>query len=57
MIGLDTNVLVRFLVRDDEEQLARAERLIRRSTRSFVVETINASISEALISVCRRIDL
>ena len=31
MIGLDTNVLVRFLVRDDEEQFARAERLIRRS--------------------------
>jgi AbrB family looped-hinge helix DNA binding protein len=31
MIGLDTNVLVRFLVPDDEEQLAHAERLIRRS--------------------------
>jgi predicted nucleic-acid-binding protein len=31
MIGLDTNVLVRFLVRDDEEQFTRAERLIRRS--------------------------
>lgn len=30
MIGLDTNVLVRFLVRDDEEQFARAETLIRR---------------------------
>ena len=30
MIGLDTNVLVRFLVRDDEEQFERARRLIRR---------------------------
>jgi predicted nucleic-acid-binding protein len=30
MIGLDTNVLVRFLVRDDEEQFERARKLIRR---------------------------
>jgi predicted nucleic-acid-binding protein len=30
MIDLDTNVLVRFLVRDDEEQFERARRLIRR---------------------------
>jgi predicted nucleic-acid-binding protein len=30
MIGLDTNVLVRFLVRDDESQFERARRLIRR---------------------------
>jgi len=30
MIGLDTNVLVRFLVRDDEDQFERARRLIRR---------------------------
>jgi predicted nucleic-acid-binding protein len=29
MIGLDTNVLVRFLVRDDEEQFERARKLIR----------------------------
>lgn len=28
MIGLDTNVLVRYLVRDDEGQAARADRLI-----------------------------
>lgn len=32
MIGLDTNVLVRFLVRDDEMQFARARRLLRRRT-------------------------
>ena len=30
MIGLDTNVLVRFLVRDDEEQFERARKLVRR---------------------------
>lgn len=31
MIALDTDVLVRFLVRDDEAQFERAEKLIRRS--------------------------
>jgi hypothetical protein len=30
MIGLDTNVLIRFLTRDDEDQFQRAQRLIRR---------------------------
>lgn len=30
MIGVDTNVLVRFLVRDDEPQFQRALKLIRR---------------------------
>ena len=30
MIGIDTNVLVRFLVRDDEAQFDRARKLIRR---------------------------
>ena len=30
MIGLDTDVLVRFLVRDDARQFERARRLIRR---------------------------
>lgn len=30
MLGLDTNVLVRFLVRDDEEQFERAQRLIKK---------------------------
>lgn len=30
MLGIDTNVLVRFLVRDDEPQFQRALRLIRR---------------------------
>ena len=32
MLGLDTNVLVRFLVRDDERQFARAQALIERET-------------------------
>ena len=30
MLGIDTNVLVRFLVRDDEGQFERARRLIKR---------------------------
>src|SRR5437763_14685173 len=30
MLGIDTNVLVRFLVRDDPEQFERARRLIKR---------------------------
>lgn len=30
MLGIDTNVLVRFLVRDDEAQFERARKLIRR---------------------------
>jgi predicted nucleic-acid-binding protein len=33
MLGLDTNVLVRFLVRDDPEQFARAQRLVQRESR------------------------
>ena len=34
MIGLDTNVLVRFLVRDDEDQFDRARKLIRREAQA-----------------------
>ena len=30
MLGIDTNVLVRFLVHDDEAQFLRAQKLIRR---------------------------
>ena len=36
MIGLDTNVLVRLLVRDDEEQFERARKLIRREVQRDV---------------------
>lgn len=32
MLGLDTNVLVRYLVRDDPHQFARARRLIERES-------------------------
>jgi predicted nucleic-acid-binding protein len=34
MIGIDTNVLVRFLIRDDQAQFERAQRLIRREAAS-----------------------
>jgi predicted nucleic-acid-binding protein len=34
MIGLDTNVLVRFLARDDEDQFDRARKLIRREAQT-----------------------
>jgi predicted nucleic-acid-binding protein len=34
MIGIDTNVLVRYLVKDDPAQFARAYRLIRREAAS-----------------------
>ena len=30
MLGIDTNVLVRFLVRDDESQFEKARKLIKR---------------------------
>jgi predicted nucleic acid-binding protein len=30
MLGVDTNVLVRFLVRDDPDQFERARRLLKR---------------------------
>jgi predicted nucleic-acid-binding protein len=32
MLGLDTNVLVRYLTRDDEAQFEKARKLIRRET-------------------------
>lgn len=34
MIGLDTNVLVRFLVQDDQAQFERAQKLIGRQSRT-----------------------
>lgn len=34
MLGLDTNVLVRFLVQDDQAQFERAEKLISRESRT-----------------------
>jgi predicted nucleic-acid-binding protein len=32
VLGIDTNILMRFLVRDDEAQFDRAQRLIRRGS-------------------------
>ena len=32
MLGIDTNVLIRFLVRDDKAQFERARKLIKRET-------------------------
>jgi predicted nucleic-acid-binding protein len=34
MLGLDTNVLVRFLVQDDQAQFERAQKLISRESRT-----------------------
>jgi predicted nucleic-acid-binding protein len=34
MLGLDTNVLVRFLVQDDQAQFGRAQKLIGRESRT-----------------------
>lgn len=49
MIGLDTNVLVRFLVRDDEEQHRRAVDLLRRGAEEeetfFVGEVVWVLVS------------
>ena len=36
MIGLDTNVLVRYLVRDDSAQAARADRELEQDARFFI---------------------
>ena len=48
MIGLDTNVLVRFLVKDDEEQHMRTVRLLRRAAEEgealFVGDVVLAEV-------------
>ena len=54
MIGLDTNVLVRFLVRDDEDQHLRAVELLRRGADDggtfFVGEVVLAEVVWVLAS-------
>jgi len=44
MLGIDTNVLVRFLVRDDESQYEKARKLIKREVtagrRAFVSQLV-----------------
>ena len=42
MIAVDTNVLLRYLLRDDEAQAARAWRLIHGSTRVLVTDVVLA---------------
>jgi len=41
MLGVDTNVLVRFLVRDDEAQFEKARRLIKREVAAGSAVFIN----------------
>jgi predicted nucleic acid-binding protein len=53
MIGLDTNVLVRFLVRDDEEQFEQARKPIRREAQPCSVtllRTLTAFLMETPLS-------
>lgn len=54
MIGLDTHVLVRFLVRDDEEQHQRVVELLRRGAsdgeRFFVGDVVLAEVVWVLAS-------
>lgn len=40
MIAVDTNVIVRFLMRDDEKQWTRADRLMRGETAILVTDTV-----------------
>jgi predicted nucleic-acid-binding protein len=55
MIGVDTNVLVRYLVEDDEEQTKRAEALFRRASAKgetiFVSDVVLCEIVWVLESV------
>jgi predicted nucleic-acid-binding protein len=43
MLGLDTNFLVRFLVRDDEAQFESARRLIQREAAASEAEPLRRS--------------
>ena len=58
MIGLDTNVLVRYVVEDDEHQAARAVALIEgaagRGERLFVAEIVLCELAWVLSVAYRR---
>lgn len=54
MLGLDKNVLVRFLIRDDESQFERARTLIRRDTNRFVWKDSPAEFADCLIGARQR---
>ncbi|MFN6482560.1 MULTISPECIES: hypothetical protein [unclassified Nostoc] len=45
MIGFDTNILVRYLTKDDEKQWKQAAEIIERGEQCFV--------ANRLISICR----
>ena len=53
MIGLDTNVLVRFLVRDDEDQHQRAAELLRRGAAEGKVFFVGDVVLAEVVSVLR----
>lgn len=40
MIAIDTNVLIRYLLRDDEAQAERAHRLITRESRVLITDVV-----------------
>ena len=53
MLGIDTNVLVRFLIRDDEVQYEKARRLIKREVDAeetlFIWKDSAAEFADCLI--------
>src|SRR5256886_3309233 len=63
MLGIDTNVLVRFLVRDDEAQFEKARRLIRREVdargedrKSTRLNSSHSQISYAVFCLKKQMD-
>lgn len=59
MIGLDSNVLVRYLVQDDPAQCARVDRLFERGIdgdRSFFIGTLVLCEAAWVLSSCYDID-
>jgi predicted nucleic-acid-binding protein len=53
MIGVDTNVLLRLFLRDDEEQRARAERCIESATRDAAIMINPIVLSEFAWTLAR----
>ena len=51
MIGIDTNVLVRFLVEDDEEQAAQVTALFEKT----IAENTTLFISDIVICICETV--
>lgn len=53
MIGLDTNVLLRYVVRDDARQFERAKRLIDKARRSDATVWISVIVTAELVWALR----